>query len=104
MQVIKQGRRQTGWAKEFTCTGAGNGDGGCDAVLLVEQGDLYHTYHNDYGGGRDVFTTFTCSECGVETDVKGVPPNLMLPDKAEWLKARELAATATEGGAKEFER
>ncbi len=69
MQVIKKGRPQRGWAKEFTCSGKGNGGGGCGAVLLVEQGDLYKTHNYDYGGGHDVYVTFRCAECGVQTDI-----------------------------------
>lgn len=69
MKVIKKGRDQKGWSKEFVCTGTGNGGGGCGAKLLVEEGDLYHTYRSDHGGGRDTFTTFRCCECRVETDV-----------------------------------
>ncbi len=41
MKVIKPGRPQKGWSHEFTCTGDGNGRGGCGAILLVEQEDLY---------------------------------------------------------------
>jgi hypothetical protein len=70
MKVIKKGREQKGWAKEFTCTGAGNGGGGCGAVLLVEQSDVYLTHHYDYGGGHDIYNTFRCTLCGVETDIK----------------------------------
>jgi len=73
MKVVEQGDGRTGWAKEFKCTGAGNGNGGCGAILLVEGRDLYHTYHHDYGGGKDTYTTFTCPQCGNETDVTGVP-------------------------------
>jgi len=69
MKVIKKGREQEGWAKKFKCTGEGNGDGGCGAKLLVEEGDLYHTYSPHYDGSTDTYTTFSCSECGVETDV-----------------------------------
>jgi len=68
MKVIKAGRPQKGWAGEFECTGAGNGRGGCSALLLVEEGDLYRTCSN----ARDeitYYTTFECSECGVETDI-----------------------------------
>jgi hypothetical protein len=41
MKVVKPGREQKGWSKQFKCTGNGNGGGGCGAVLLVEEGDLY---------------------------------------------------------------
>ncbi|OHB24184.1 MAG: hypothetical protein A2542_01460 [Parcubacteria group bacterium RIFOXYD2_FULL_52_8] len=70
MDVIKPGRAQKGWSKEFTCTGAGNGDGGCGAVLLVSVFDLYQTMSEHYDGSTDYYTTFRCVACGVETDVK----------------------------------
>jgi len=84
MKVVKKGRQQKGWSKEFTCTGKGNGNGGCGAVLLVEQPDLYSTHHYDYGGGHDVFTTFQCCECGVETDIT-VPSQILhsIPNKKD---------------------
>jgi hypothetical protein len=73
MKVVKKGRKQAGWAKEFTCTGEGNKGGGCGAVLLVEQADVFCTYvhcHVD----TDTFHTFRCSECGVLTDIKETLP------------------------------
>lgn len=73
MKVIKKGRPQKGWAKELTCTGVGNGKGGCGAILLVEQADLFQTSRSDYGGDTDYFVTFKCSECGVLTDTKETP-------------------------------
>ena len=68
MKVVKKGRAQKGWAQEFTCTGKGNGNGGCGAVLLVEEGDLYQTC-NSCMGETEYYTTFKCACCGVETDV-----------------------------------
>lgn len=76
MEVIKKGRSQKGWSKETECTGKGNGDGGCGAVLLVSIGDLYKTYSS----ARDettTYITFTCPECEVKTDMKNVPSNLL---------------------------
>ena len=29
MKVIQKGDGRKGWAKEYKCTGAGNGNGGC---------------------------------------------------------------------------
>ncbi len=82
MKVLEKGRPQRGWAKEFTCTGRGNGGGGCGAKLLVEFPDLYHTHHYDYGGGHDVYVTFRCADCGVETDIDYDGPNYSgIPDK-----------------------
>ena len=68
MKVIKSGSPH-GWSAEFTCTGHGNGGGGCEALLLVTEDDLYQTVHEDYGGGKTFYTTFTCMSCGVKTDV-----------------------------------
>lgn len=72
MEVIKKGRVQRGWSKEFTCTGEGNGGGGCGAVLLVSQHDLYHTHSHHYDGSSETYTTFSCPECSVETDVRNI--------------------------------
>lgn len=72
MKVLKKGRAQKGWAKEFTCTGEGNGGGGCGARLLVEKGDLYQT-SSSCMGEVEHYVTFCCPECSVETDVKGTP-------------------------------
>jgi len=69
MKILEPGRAQTGWAKEFRCTGKGNGDGGCGALLLVEQPDLYNTHHH-CRDDHDVFTTFRCAACKVQTDVE----------------------------------
>lgn len=69
---MKKGREQKGWAKEFTCTGKGNGGGGCGAVLLVERDDLYQTSRSSLGE-TDYFVTFRCPECKVETDAEGTP-------------------------------
>jgi hypothetical protein len=85
MKIITPGRPQTGWAKEFTCTGAGNGNGGCGALLLVEQDDLYETLSSSYDGSTDHHITFKCSSCGIETDIKDVPQNVIdLPSKEYW--------------------
>lgn len=89
MEVIKKGRKQKGWSKKIKCTGSGNGGGGCRAILLVSEFDMYLTHSYHYDGSHDVYVTFMCPECGVETDVdyKNTPPG-DLPDKKEWLKER----------------
>ena len=74
MKIITPGRQQKGWAKEFSCTGHGNGGGGCGAVLLVERNDLYRTSSSHYDGSSEHYVTFRCPSCGVETDV-----NVSLP-------------------------
>lgn len=70
MKILKAGRKQAGWSKEFTCTGAGNGGGGCGAELLVSEYDLYQTSSHHYDGSSDYYTTFCCPQCGCETDIK----------------------------------
>lgn len=85
MKVLKKGRNQKGWSIKATCTGSGNGNGGCGAKLLVEQDDLFKTHHYDYGGGHDLYITFKCSNCGVLTDIpedKWPPHSIssLLPD------------------------
>jgi len=68
LKIVKPGRAQKGWTGTFKCTGAGNGDGGCGAELLVSEGDVYSTASH----ARDETTnykTFRCVSCGVETDL-----------------------------------
>lgn len=91
MKVVKKGRGQKGWAKEFTCTGAGNGGGGCEAKLLVERGDLFHTYNCWIDGSEEYYVTFRCPECGVLTDIKGTPfRGSELPHYRSWCEARGI--------------
>ncbi len=70
MQVLKAGRKQRGQAIKLTCTGKGNGGGGCGAKLLVGQYDLYNTHSSHYDGSTESYITFCCPECGTETDVE----------------------------------
>ncbi|MFA5184881.1 MAG: hypothetical protein WC551_00130 [Patescibacteria group bacterium] len=69
MKVLKKGRAQKGWAKEFVCTCKGNGGGGCGAKLLVEKGDVRHEtlYYFDE---CETNVYFRCPECGVRTEIK----------------------------------
>lgn len=76
MKVIEKGRPQKGWAQEFVCTGDGNGKGGCQAKLLVEQDDVFLTRSGHYDGSTETYNTFQCSECGVLTDI---PKAVRLP-------------------------
>lgn len=71
MELVKKGRKQGGWAEKFKCDGEGNEGGGCGAVLLVSQTDLYQTSRDSHDE-TEFFLTFCCPECGVETDVDGV--------------------------------
>lgn len=79
MKVLEKGRKQRGWATEAVCTGKGNGNGGCGARLLVEQGDLFWTSSSHYDGSTDSYVTFECLECGVQTDLDDVPSSVWPP-------------------------
>lgn len=70
MQIIKPGDTMDArWKAEFTCTGKGNGNQGCDAVLEITEDDLYGTYNSCMGRDETHFVTFLCPCCGAETDV-----------------------------------
>lgn len=76
MKILKPGRKQKGWAIECKCTGAGNDGGGCGALLLVEQKDLFLT-ESHARDETDTFVTFKCAACKVLTDLnrKDWPPS-----------------------------
>ena len=83
MKVLKKGREQKGWSVEVTCTGEGNGLGGCGAKLLVEEADLYQTTRC-CRDEVDYFVTFRCIECRVETDIyESVPSAIVRKLKPE---------------------
>lgn len=95
MKVIKKGREQKGWAKEYECTGAGNGKGGCGAILLVEQPDLFQT-SSSARDETDYYVTFKCSECGVLTDIQDYPQGTRgLLSKTAWERKRSAQSYST---------
>lgn len=83
-KVIKSGRIQRGWSKKFKCTGIGNGGGGCRAILLVSEYDIYETVSCSMGE-TERHKTFCCPQCGVETDIVdySVVPKGKQPSKKE---------------------
>jgi hypothetical protein len=96
MKVVKKGRPQKGWSKEFKCTGQGNGDGGCGAKLLVEQDDVFETSRSSYGDpAPEKFATFSCCECGVLTDIKG-GVTFSIPSKREWAERQTVYSTISD--------
>ncbi len=76
MKLIKKGRPQKAWSRLQTCTGKGNGDGGCGATLHVEATDLFRTGRHPYDGSHVYFVTFTCMSCGVFTDITSYPGDI----------------------------
>lgn len=94
MKVIKPGRSPEGWSKELKCTGKGNGGGGCGAVLLVGEGDLYRTYEFEREGNGVSHVTFRCPQCRVQTDYDNVPSSVRV-------RGNESAATAARNRAED---
>lgn len=81
MKILEKG---TGWSIEQRCTGAGNGGGGCNSLLLVEEHDIYVTSHTDIAGDTDYFYTFACPVCGRETDInESLIPTIIRSEKLE---------------------
>ena len=74
MKVIQKGTGQKGWSTKAMCTGRGNGGGGCNARLLVEEADIFRTESHAMGE-TEVYYTFECSECHVRTDLKDNVPD-----------------------------
>jgi hypothetical protein len=83
VKILKPGRDQKGWSTEATCTGIGNGGGGCGARLLVEEADLYQTESNHYDGSTERYVTFKCCSCGVQTDLKNVPSSVVVKGRGK---------------------
>lgn len=75
MKILEKG---PGWNIEQRCTGNGNGGGGCNSKLLVEESDIYVTSNTDMCGDTDYYYTFFCPVCGKETDIpeKDVPSSI----------------------------
>lgn len=94
METVKKGRKQGGWAEKFKCTGNGNEGGGCGAVPLVSQTDLYETSRDSHDE-TEFFLTFCCPECGVETDIDGVSVEPLGKRSSE--KARKAIARNKKG-------
>ena len=67
MKVLKSGKDNDSFGKEFVCKGHGLGKkvGGCGAVLLVKPGDV--ETHVDSEGDNSYW--FVCPECGAKTYV-----------------------------------
>lgn len=101
MKVIKPGNPAKQWTTRVTCTGRGNGNRGCQAVLEITVDDLFTTHSNHYDGSTEHYITFRCCQCGSLTDVrstcdpkldvKGEFAGLSLPSKNEWYEKHGIA-------------
>lgn len=72
MKVLEKGELlpEKEWTGKFRCTGEGNGDVGCNALLLVSTSDLFLKFDS----GVEFSISFRCPECGGLTDVKEQVP------------------------------
>jgi hypothetical protein len=64
MKVIESGNKP-----RHRCTGYGNGNSGCGALLEVERSDLRYHVADDMGGVSTEYVLFKCCECGSLTDL-----------------------------------
>jgi len=69
MKVIQSGNPAGAWSKEYSCTGLGNGNGGCGAILEVNGNDIMHTYYTIMGREECHCFTIECPECKTWTDL-----------------------------------
>lgn len=72
MEIIKPGKLDTGpWSQELTCTGRGNGDKGCEALLKVDRDDLRYYEGQEFPWRvSEAAVCFKCPCCGKVTDLK----------------------------------
>jgi hypothetical protein len=93
MKVIKSGTGQKGWAREIACKGYRGNGGGCGALLLVEQADLFKVHlDGDYTEVGPPSIAFKCPECGQCTDIDSKFYSgyvQQLPDKRDWEATHE---------------
>jgi len=92
MEVIRPGREQAGWSKEFECVGS-RGIAGCGALLRVTKEDLFKRNEHDISG-RHVDTIMTCPCCGAQSVIKGEKFQT-LPDEKEWTAANPERSETT---------
>ncbi len=71
MKVLEHGKpkEKKPWSIKRVCTGNGNDECGCRSKLLIEETDIYMTYHEHYWGETDSYFTFRCPVCNAETDI-----------------------------------
>jgi hypothetical protein len=73
MKILEAGKNgKNTWSLQHRCTGWGNGENGCEALLELEFDDL--RYYQGTGEGWGIFTkepavSFKCPCCGKLTDI-----------------------------------
>lgn len=65
MLIIKKAPK---WSMDVECTGKGNGEDGCGAVLRVTQEDVFKNQVRS-GNETNTYLTIRCCGCGVMTDL-----------------------------------
>ena len=85
MKVITPGPN---WKIQKACTGAGNGDKGCGAVLEIEREDLrFFSSREGYMRDYPAAVVFKCPCCGLTTDIPQ-PEWPINPEQLEpWMSA-----------------
>ena len=76
---MKKKKKGPGWSVKQRCTGMGNGWGGCQSLLLIEEDDIYVTSHTDCTGDTEIYYTFSCPVCGRETDINSTTLPMGIP-------------------------
>src|SRR5437764_762142 len=104
MKVLKPSDlNNTVWKKVVTCTGAGNNQNGCGALLEINLTDIFLTGGGpDMSGvGEDYDYTIKCPDCGALTDL---PQNTRFPDHGTfptyetYQRRLKRAAAKSDGG------
>lgn len=102
MKILEVGKRNNDWQEQlrggndnWKCTWKCTGHGGdnsykcCGAKVILNENDLFITGQH-FKKGPTFNVTFTCSQCGVDTDIDNnqVPREtlLLLPVKEKWME------------------
>lgn len=71
MKVLEAGKVGEKWSIQHRCTGWGNTDSGCNALLEVEYDDLRYYEGQEYPWrSSEPAVSFKCPCCGKLTDLK----------------------------------
>ena len=65
MKIIEK----NSWSIQHRCTGEGNGEGGCNSLLLLSKDDLFFNRAVCDGNSTRYILSFQCPICNLWTDV-----------------------------------